>query len=90
MIVSKWIIIITFAVNVNGSTTPKDLMYFARTPFAEVPVYSQPVTDTKGRIVWFDDKDLCEKVGSDVVDRMLMEGKNPLHKHCIRANVEVK
>jgi len=81
----KWIIVVTFGMS---SISANDPAVFTKTPHAQ-RVFTQAITDTQGRIVWFDTKEQCRPIAVKVIDKMLEDpGVVPKYARCIQATIE--
>lgn len=81
----KWIIVVTFGVSTLNANDPA---MFTNTPHAQ-RVFTQAITDTQGRIVWFDTKKQCEPIAQEVIDKMLQDPfVVPKYARCIKAKIE--
>jgi hypothetical protein len=82
---TKFIIIVTFAVSSAQSGDPAN---YTKTQYG-TRLHSQAITDTQGRLVWFNTKEMCELVAVDVLNTMKQDiNVIPQSAKCIPTQVE--
>jgi len=82
---TKFIIIVTFAVSSAQSGDPA---MYTKTQYG-TRTHSQPITDTKGRIVWFNTIEMCQSTATDILNTMKRDiNVVPQYAKCISVVID--
>lgn len=84
---TKLIIIVTFAISSAQSGDP---INYTKTQYG-TRIHSQAITDTQGRLVWFDDVQTCERVAGEILERMQKDTNVlPQYARCVTTTVDLQ
>jgi hypothetical protein len=82
---TKFIIIVTFAISSAQSGDPAN---YTKTQYG-TRLHTQPITDTQGRLVWFNTVEMCELVAAEVLNTMKRDiNVIPQSAKCVPAQVD--